>query len=196
MMKKSLELIHDVVINSGKISSIEISQGSIYLDFRDVELGTPKFDDDFFLTVRFASESFITVFYNNIWDVDFLSNYNFNHQYLSEEIDFKVKDIHFIDFECLNKIFYNYEKDKTISNVEDFDIHNIRNDFFMLVETKEIAIVMGGNQMDFFSPFEKLNDNSLKELSNQWMLYFLNYRMKRNIIKNPICENHPLRYMD
>ena len=161
-----------------------------------MELGTPKFDDDFFLTVRFASESFITVFYNNIWDVDFLSNYNFNHQYLSEEIDFKVKDIHFIDFECLNKIFYNYEKDKTISNVEDFDIHNIRNDFFMLVETKEIAIVMGGNQMDFFSPFEKLNDNSLKELSNQWMLYFLNYRMKRNIIKNPICENHPLRYMD
>ena len=131
-MKKSLELIHDVVINSGKISSIEISQDSIYLDFKDVELGTPKFDDDFFLTVRFASESFITVFYNNIWDVDFLSNYNFNHQYLSEEIDFKVKDIHFIDFECLNKIFYNYEKDKTISNVENFDIHNIRNDFFIL----------------------------------------------------------------
>ena len=61
MMKKSLELIHDVVINSGKISSIEISQDSIYLDFRDVELGTPKFDDDFFLTVRFASESFITI---------------------------------------------------------------------------------------------------------------------------------------
>ena len=101
-----------------------------------------------------------------------------------EEIDFKVEDIHFIDFDCLNKIFYKYEKDKTISNVENFDIHNIRNDFFILVETKEIAIVIGGNQMDFFSPFEKLNDNSLKELSNQWMLYFLKYRKKRNIIKN------------
>ena len=112
------------------------------------------------------------------------------------EIDFKVEDIHFIDFDCLNKIFYKYEKDKTISNVENFDIHNIRNDFFILVETKEIAIVIGGNQMDFFSPFEKLNDNSLKELSNQWMLYFLKYRKKRNIIKNPIYENHPLRYMD
>lgn len=196
MMKKSLKLIHDVVINSGRITSIEISQDSIYLDFTDVELGTPNFDDNFFLTVRFASESFITVFYNNIWDVDFLSNYNFKHQYLSEEIDFKVEDIHFIDFDCLNKIFYKYEKDKTISNVENFDIHNIRNDFFILVETKEIAIVIGGNQMDFFSPFEKLNDNSLKELSNQWMLYFLKYRKKRNIIKNPICENHPLRYMD
>lgn len=196
MMKKSLKLIHDVVINSGRITSIEISQDSIYLDFTDVELGTPKFDDNFFLTVRFASESFITVFYNNIWDVDFLSNYNFKHQYLSEEIDFKVEDIHFIDFDCLNKIFYKYEKDKTISNVENFDIHNIRNDFFILVETKEIAIVIGGNQMDFFSPFEKLNDNSLKELSNQWMLYFLKYRKKRNIIKDPICENHPLRYMD
>ena len=112
-----------------------------------------------------------------------------------EEIDFKVEDIHFIDFDCLNKIFYKYEKDKTISNVENFDIHNIRKDFFILVETKEIAIVIGGNQMDFFSPFEKLNDNSLKELSNQWMLYFLKYRKKRNIIKNPICENHPLRYI-
>ena len=121
--------------------------------------------------------------------------WNFFFFFFCEEIDFKVEDIHFIDFDCLNKIFYKYEKDKTISNVENFDIHNIRKDFFILVETKEIAIVIGGNQMDFFSPFEKLNDNSLKELSNQWMLYFLKYRKKRNIIKNPICENHPLRYI-
>lgn len=63
----------------------------------------------------------------------------------------------------------------------------------MLIETDEIAIAVGGDQMDFFSPFERLDDSSLRELSNQWMLYFLKYHQKRNIIKDPMCENHPLK---
>lgn len=64
----------------------------------------------------------------------------------------------------------------------------------MLIETKEIAIAVGGNQMDFFTKFEKLDDTSLRELSNEWMLDFLKYHQKRNIIKNPMYENHPLIY--
>ncbi|MBE6495642.1 MAG: hypothetical protein E7Z78_04280 [Methanobrevibacter thaueri] len=194
MNVRSLKLIRDVIINSGKWASIEISQDSIYIEFKDVELGTPKHDEEFSLTVRFAGDSFFTAFYNNIWDIEFMSGYNFKHQLLSEEVYFEVKDIKFIDFEYLNTFFYNFKKEKTISSVDDFDIHNIRNDFFMLVETKDIAFVVGGNQMDFFSPFERLDDASLRELSNQWMLYFLNYHMKRNLIKDPMCENHPLRY--
>ena len=113
---------------------------------------------------------------------------------MSEYVSFKVNDIKFVDFEYLNKFFYNYKKEKTISVVEDFDIHNIRNDFFMLVELDEIAIAVGGDQMDFFTNHERLDDASLRELSNQWMLYFLKYHLKRNIIKDPMCENHPLRY--
>ena len=101
---------------------------------------------------------------------------------MSEEVLFDVVDIKFVDFEYLNTFFYNYKKEKTISVVKDFDIHNIRNDFFMLVETKEIAIVVGGNQMDFFTNYEKLDDASLRELSNQWMLYFLKYHLKRMMI--------------
>lgn len=194
MNVRSLKLIRDVIINSGKWTSIEISQDSVYIEFKDVELGTPKHDEEFSLTVRFAGDSFFTAFYNNIWDIEFMSGYNFNHQLLSEEVYFEVKDIKFIDFEYLNTFFYNFKKEKTISSVDDFDIHNIRNDFFMLVETKDIAFVVGGNQMDFFSPFERLDDASLRELSNQWMLYFLNYHMKRNLIKDPMCENHPLMY--
>ncbi len=192
---RSLKLIHDVIINSGKWTSIEIAQDSIYIEFKDVELGTPKENEDFSLTVRFAVDSFITVFYNNIWDIEFLAKYNFKSQLLSEEVVFNVKDIKFIDFEYLNTFFYNYKKEKTISVVDDFDIHNIRNDFFMLVETDEIAIVVGGNQMDFFTKYEKLDDASLRELSNQWMLYFLRYHLKRNLIKDPMCENHPLKYV-
>ena len=191
---RSLKLIRDVIINSGKLTSVEIAQDSIYLEFKDVELGVPKESEDFSLTVRFASNSFLSAFYNNIWDIDFLAKYNFKNQILSEEVLYDIVDIKFIDFEYLNTFFYNYKKIKTITVVEDFSIHNIRNDFFMLIETKEIAIVVGGDQMDFFSPFEKLDDASLRELSNQWMLYFLKYHLKRNLIKDPMCENHPLMY--
>ena len=192
MNVKSLNLIREVLINSGKWTSIEVSQDSIYLQFRDVELGAPRADESFSLVVRFAEDSFFTVFYSNIWDIDFLSKYNYKYHLLSEEFKFNVKEVKFIDFEYLNTFFYNFKKEKSFSVVEDFDIHNIRNDFFMLVETDEIAIVVGGNQMDFFSPFERLDDDSLRELSNQWMLYFLKYQQKRNLIKDPMCENHPL----
>ncbi len=191
---RSLKLIRDVIINSGKLVSVEISQDSIYLEFGDVELGHHKETEDFTLTVRFAVDSFFTVFFNNIWDIDFFSKYDYNTKLLSEDVLYEVEDIKFVDFEYLNTFFYDYKKEKTISVVDDFSIHNIRNDFFMLVKTKEIAIAVGGNQMDFFTKHEKLDDASLRELSNQWMLYFLKYHQKRNIIKDPMCENHPLIY--
>ena len=195
MNVRSLKLIREVLLNSAKLTSVEIAQDSIYLEFKDVELGIPKESEDFPLTVRFAVDSFITAFYNNIWDIDFLAKYNFKKQILSEEVLYDVVEVKFIDFEYLNTFFYNYKKEKTISVVDDFDIHNIRNDFFMLIETKEIALVVGGNQMDFFSKYERLDDASLRELSNQWMLAFLKYHLKRNIIKNPLFENHPLMYI-
>ena len=194
MNVRSLKLIREVMVNSSKWTSIEISQDSIYLQFRDVELGTPKDDETFSLVVRFAQDSFFTVFYKNIWDIDFLSRYNYNYKLLSEEVLFNVKDVKFIDFEYLNNFFHEFKKEKTLAYSEDFDIHNIRNDFFMLIEMEDIAVVVGGNQMDFFSPFERLDDASLRELSNQWMLYFLKYHQKINIIKDPMCENHPLMF--
>ena len=194
MNGRSLKLIREVIINSGKLTSIEISQDSIYMDFQEVVVGIAKETEVFTLTVRFAVDSFFTVFYNNIWDIEFLSKYNFKSQLLSEYVLLDVEDIRFVDFEYLNNFFYDYKKEKSISVVEDFNIHNIRCDFFMLIKTKEIAIVVGGNQLDFFTKHEKLDDASLRELSNQWMLYFLKYHLKRNIIKNPMCENHPLMY--
>lgn len=194
MNTRSLKLIRDVMINSGKVTSVEISQDSIYLVFKNVELGNPKSNEEMSLTVRFAEDSFFTVFYNNIWDVDFMSKYDYKKQLLSQEISFDIKEIKFIDFEYLNTFFYNFKSEKSISSVEDFSIHNIRNDFFMLVDTKDVGFAVGGNQMDFFTPFERLDDASLRELSNEWMLYFLNYHLKRNIIKDPMCENHPLVY--
>ena len=189
---RSLKLIRDVMINSGKWISVEISQDSIYLEFMDVELGTPKETENFTLTVRFAVDSFFTIFYNNIWDIDFLSRYDYKNDLLSEQVRFDIEDVKFVDFEYLNTFFHDYKREKTISVVDDFSIHNIRNDFFMVIKTKEGAVAVGGDQMDFFTKYERLDDASLRELSNQWMLFFLKYHLKRNIIKNPMCENHPL----
>ena len=193
MNRKSLNLIHDVIINSGKWALLEIVQGSVYIEFKDVELGKPKGMDEMSLTVRFGEHSFFSAFYNNIWDIDFLSGYNYDKQFISQEVYFPVKDIRFIDFQHLNSIFHDYKNEKTFLSYPGFSIHNIRNDFFMLVETRNIAFVAGGNQMDFFTPSERLDDLSLKNLSNEWMLYFLNYQLKRNLIKDPMCENHPFR---
>lgn len=191
MNNDSLKLVEDVIGNFGKLASVEISGDSIYLEFIDVELGTPKNDNDLSLSMRFAKNSFFTIFYDNIWDIDFISGFDYKNHFLQEELLWDVKKIRFLDFEYLNTFFYNYLKQKDFSQDNEYDVHNIRCDFFCLIEFENVAIVVGGNEMDFFTPTERLNDDILKELSNQWMMYYLTYHQKRNIIKDPMCENHP-----
>lgn len=191
MKSNSLKLIEDVVGNFAKLASVEISEDSIYLEFIDVELGVPKNDDDLTLSMRFAKNSFLTVFYDNIWDIDFVSHFNYRNHFLQEDVLLDVRKIRFLDFEYLNTFFYNYSKQKDFTLDKEFDVHNIRCDFFCLIEFGDIAIAVGGNEMDFFTPTQRLDDGILKELSNQWMMYYLTYHQKRNIIKDPMCENHP-----
>ena len=191
MKSNSLKLIEDVVGNFAKLASVEISEDSIYLEFIDVELGVPKNDDDLTLSMRFAKNSFLTVFYDNIWDIDFVSHFNYRNHFLQEDVLLDVRKIRFLDFEYLNTFFYNYSKQKDFTLDKEFDVHNIRCDFFCLIEFGDVAIAVGGNEMDFFTPTQRLDDGLLKELSNQWMMYYLTYHQKRNIIKDPMCENHP-----
>lgn len=191
MKNDSLKLIEDVIGNFAKLASIEISGDSIYLEFIDVELGTPKSDNDLSLSLRFANKSFLTIFYDNIWDIDFISAFDYKNHFLQEELLLDVKKIRFIDFEYLNTFFYNYLKQKDFSQDSEYDVHNIRCDFFCLIEFGNVAIVAGGNEMDFFTPTERLDDDILMDLSNEWMMYYLTYHQKRNIIKDPMCENHP-----
>lgn len=191
MKNDSLKLIEDVIGNFAKLASIEISGDSIYLEFIDVELGTPKSDNELSLSLRFANKSFLTIFYDNIWDIDFISAFDYKNHFLQEELLLDVKKIRFIDFEYLNTFFYNYLKQKDFSQDSEYDVHNIRCDFFCLIEFGNVAIVAGGNEMDFFTPTERLDDDILMDLSNEWMMYYLTYHQKRNIIKDPMCENHP-----
>ena len=189
----SLRRIEEVIKNSGIWSFLEIAPNSIYLSFENVELGDPNIDDDFLFDVRFADDSFLVFFYNNIWDIEFMSDFDHNNQRIDKELNFKLKNIRFLDFEYLDYFFEEYKKSKVIVGSEEFNIKNIRNDFFMLFECEDIGVIVGGNQMDFFNKSEKLDDYSLKELSNQWMIYLIDYKSKRNVLKrDSVCENSSL----
>lgn len=189
----SLRRIEEVIKNSGVWSFLEIAPNSIYLSFDNVELGDPNMDEDFLFDIRFADDLFLVFFYNNIWDIEFISDFNPNVQRIDKELDFKLSNIRFLDFKYLDYFFEKYKKSKVVVGSEDFSIKNIRNDFFMLFECEEIGVVVGGNQMDFFNKSEKLDDYSLKELSNQWMIYLIDYKSKRNVLKkDSVCENNSL----
>ena len=193
MNSKSLRRIEEVIKPSGRWTLIEINGDVEYLDFEDVELGNVKVGDDLSISFRFAESSFVALFYDNIWDIDFAAKYDAEFPQIFKLFSHKVKEIKFIDFEHLNSIFEKdkYGKSKILSMDEDFDINNIRNDYFVSIETDDLAVVVGGNEMNFFTKDEKLNDDLLKELSNRWMLYCLQYHLKRNIInKDSMCEKH------
>ncbi len=193
MNTNSLRRIEEVVKNSGVWSFLEIAQDSLYLTFNNVELGNPEIEDELILEVRFADDSFLMFFYNNIWDIDFISNFDYINQRIDKDLDLKLNNIRFLDFEYLDYFFEHYKKSKMIIGHDEFDINNIRNDFFLLFECDNIGVVVGGNQMDFFNKSEKLDDYTLKELSNQWIVYLIEYKSKKKVLKkDSMCENNSL----
>ena len=155
MNNESLKLIEDVVGNFAKLTSIEISEDSIYLEFIDVELGNPKNDQDLSLSMRFAKKPFLTIFYDNIWDIDFVSNFDYNNHFLQEDMILEVRKIKFLDFEYLNTFFYNYSKQKDFTKDKEFDIHNIRSDFFCLILSLMILHLLLVEMKWIFSPLMK-----------------------------------------
>lgn len=191
MNTNSLRLIEDVTINSGVLSFLEIAQDTIYLDFINVELGNPKTEEEITLSIRFGDNSFIAFFYNDIWDLEFLSDFNHRNQKIETPLNFKVNQIRFLDFKYLQHIIGKYNKNKSITLIRDFNVNNIITDFFLILEFDNMAIAVGANQLNFFTQSEKLDDAILKELSNQWMRYLLEYKSKRNILKKDlICEKY------
>lgn len=189
----SLKRIEETTLPSGKWISLEIAQDLIYLHFNNVELGNPKYDKDLPLSIRFAQNSFISFFYNDIWDIDFISNYDFTKNSILENFSFKIKSFKFLDFQFLNQIFSYYDYEKTLSLNPDIDVHNIRNDFFLIFGTDKLSVVVGGDSMDFYNRTERLDDDTLKELSNQWVLYYLDYWSSKRIKKDLMCEKHPFK---
>lgn len=195
MNTDSLRRIEEVSISSGVLSFLEIAQDTIYIDILNVELGNPEIQYDLRLSIRFAGNSFINFFYDDIWNIEFISKFDPKYHRLEEELHLKIKNIKFLDFKYLNSLKGKFSKSKVLSEDPSFDLDNLRCDFFILLEFDLLAVVVGANHMDFFSQSEKLDDYLLKELSNQWVYYFLKYISKRNILnKDSICENSSLNF--
>ncbi|MDL2246607.1 hypothetical protein LJB96_03215 [Methanobrevibacter sp. OttesenSCG-928-K11] len=193
MNNRSLEILEESIEPSGKWISLEIANDSIYLEFRDVQLGRPQNNKVLEIAIRFANNAFICFFYNEIWDIEFLKNYDFSNQSFFGDCSYKVKKIKFQDFNYLDEISQKFNKEKIFPPHDDFDVYNLRNDFFLIFELDKIAICVSGNEMDFFNEFERLNDDLIKELSNQWILYFLDYCNKTKMRKDSMCEDFLLK---
>ena len=184
MNKRSLEIIEESMEFNPMWTSLEIANDSIYLDFTGIELGNPKDTKDF--SIRFANNAFICFFYNDIWSLDFLADYDFSNENFDGEFSFKIDKFKFQSFDNLDELFGKYEKEKTFLN-KDFDIRNIRSDFFLTFQLEDIAICVCGNEMNFFFGDEKVDSDLIKILSNQWILYYLNYCKKR-IKRDEVCK--------
>jgi hypothetical protein len=189
MNNRSLEILEESIGPSGKWASLEIANDSIYLEFKDVQLGKPQKDKDLKISIRFANNAFLCFFYKDIWDIDFLTSYDFSNQSFFKEFSYKIKKIKFQDFSYLDEISKRFDKEKILPPNDDYDVYNLRNDFFLIFELDKIAICISANEMDFFNEFERLDDNLIKELSNQWILYFLEYCNKTKIRKDQMCED-------
>ena len=113
MRNESLKRIEEVINNFAKLTSVKITKEEVSLKFIDVELGVPKNDKDMSLTIELTKNPFLTVFYDNIWNIEFLSTFNYKKHYLDEDLKLDVEKIRFNDFEYLNTYFHDYGKQKS-----------------------------------------------------------------------------------
>ena len=70
-------------------------------------------------------------------------------------------------------------------------------DFLLAFTVDRIAVVAGGNVINFFNDSESLNDEDIKKASNNWMVYYLKYWLNKGTPneykKDFLCEENPLK---
>ena len=212
MNNRSKEIIEEA-ISQGKWVWLEIddNSNSLYLEFENLKLSSRPILDNSYrgeLAIRFGQNIYLALFFNKKEDLDFL---RFGKDYLNQLLDSneclserypyfyqefskKVTRFKFQDYDYLKEITekYNFKKvfaDKRKEN-EDFD-------FLLSFECEDIAIAVGGDYINCFNDFEALNDDEIKRVSNNWMMYYLDYWNKKGTDKeyeeDLLCEEFPLR---
>ena len=212
MNNRSKEIIEEA-ISQGKWTWLEIdnNSNSLYLEFENLKLSSqPIYDNSYRgeLAIRFGQNIYLALFFNKKDDLSFL---RFNKDYLNHLIDsnefitekfpyfyqeffkpiikFKFQDPGYFN-EILGK--YDYKKD-LVDNGND----NKNFDFLLSFECEDIAIAVGGDFINCFNDFESLDDDEIKRVSNNWILYYLDYWNKKGTDKeyeeDLLCEEIPLR---
>ena len=219
MDNRSKEIIEEA-ISQGMWTWLEIdnNSNSIYLEFENLKLSSqPIYDNSYRgeLAIRFGQNIYLALFFNKKEDLSF---FRFNEDYFNQLIgsDIKLTDnfpyfyqefskkvikFKFQDYGYLNQIVETYDNKKVLvdnrkGNEKKLD-EKEGYDFLLSFECDNIAIVVGGDFVNCFNDFESLNDDEIKRVSNNWILYYLDYWNKkgtdREYDKDLLCEEFPLK---
>lgn len=216
MEKRTMELIEEVS-SQGIWTWLEFddNSNSLYLEFKnlklaDTSISSPfEYKDD--LVIRFGNNLFLSLFYNNVENLDFLNigkhtfNEIFYHNkklsnldtpYFFTEFSKELTNLKFQDYALLKEIASAYKNNKIlIQNLEDQNY-----DFLLILECDDVAIAVGCDFVNTFNASEALTDDDIKRLSNKWILYYLDYWDKKGTedayVKDALCEEVPFNKCD
>ena len=212
MNNRSKEIIEEA-ISQGKWTWLEVdnNSNSLYLEFENLKMASqPIFDNSYRgeLAIRFGQNIYLSLFFNKKEDLSFLK---FNEEYLNQFLDSnqfiterfpyfyqefskKVQKFKFQDGEYLNEIEGKYVNKKDLLDNRN---ENKACDFSLLFECDGLAVSVGGDFVNCFNDFESLNDDEIKRVSNNWILYYMDYWNKKGTSKeypaDLLCEEYPLK---
>lgn len=212
MNNRSKEIIEEA-ISQGKWVWLEIddNSNSLYLEFENLKLSSRPILDNSYrgeLAIRFGQNIFLALFFNKTEDLNFLrlgkdylnqlldSNecLSERYPYFYQEFSRKVTRFKFQDYDYLNEITEKYDFKKVFADKRK---ENENFDFLLSFECEDIAIAVGGDYINCFNDFEALNDDEIKRVSNNWMMYYLDYWNKKGTDKeyeeDLLCEEFPLK---
>ena len=212
MNSRSKEIIEEA-ISQGRWTWLEIdnNSNSLYLEFENLKLSSqPIYDNSYRgeLAIRFGQNIYFVLFFNEKEDLNFL---RFNEDYMNQllESDEFITDrfpyfyqeflkpitkFKFQDYDYLDEIKGRYNHKKDLADNRD---DNKSFDFLLSFECEDIAIAVGGDFVNCFNDFESLNDDEIKRVSNNWILYYMDYWNKKGTEKeyevDLLCEEFPLK---
>lgn len=212
MNNRSKEIIEEA-ISQGKWTWLEIdnNSNSLYLEFENLKMSSQTIFDNSYrgeLAIRFGQNIYLAMYFNDREDLGFL---RFNEDFLNQLIDGEIKltdkfpyfyqefslninKFKFQDYAYLNEIIESYGNEKSLV---DNRKENEDYDFLLCFECEKIAIVVGGDFINCFNDFESLDDDEIKRVSNNWILYYMDYWNKKGTDKeydeDLLCEEFPLK---
>ncbi len=212
MNNRSKEIIEEA-ISQGKWVWLEIdgNSNSLYLEFENLKLSSQTIFDNSYrgeLAIRFGQNIYLALFFNKKDDLGFLrfkddyldqllSSNEYvteKYQYFSEEFSQKVVKFKFQDYDYLNEIIKKYDLKKVLVDKRN---ENGNYDFLLSFECEDMVIAVGGDYINCFNDFEALDDDEIKRVSNNWMMYYLDYWNKKGTDKeyekDVLCEEFPLK---
>ncbi|MBQ2962272.1 hypothetical protein [Methanobrevibacter sp.] len=212
MNNRSKEIIEEA-ISQGKWVWLEIdgNSNSLYLEFENLKLSSQTIFDNSYrgeLAIRFGQNIYLALFFNKKDDLGFLrfkddyldqllSSNEYvteKYPYFYEEFSKKVVKFKFQDYDYLNEIIKKYDLKKVLVDKRN---ENGNYDFLLSFECEDMVIAVGGDYINCFNDFEALDDDEIKRVSNNWMMYYLDYWNKKGTDKeyekDVLCEEFPLK---